>query len=238
MIGVEIEFKFPEWAKKVKARESELNLFMAANIQFNRGMLFDNEGAYNGRQKWASLKMRSGMILSRRGTLRKSIAPSNASGQPGTDGIVRFSGDTITVGTKILYARLMNDGTEKMPGGVMRPVRAKALKIPLPQGQHANAETKKRAKEAGARQAQARANELRRLIDNAQTPASEAKYREQLRKLEKRIAAGDTGEAKFIFVKYVRIPARPFDTWNDEDQAEIDAALLSKVTEIMNSGTN
>lgn len=134
---VTMSFKFPDWPKKVLRAKKELALFQAAQIQFNRGMLFDKEGAYNGRPRWAELKFRNGMILSKRGTLRKSIAPINPKGSAGPDGIVRFSGDKITVGTSLMYARLMNDGTTKLPGGVLRPVKAKALMIPLPNGKAA-----------------------------------------------------------------------------------------------------
>lgn len=200
-MSVEIEFKFPKWAEKLMEREAELNLFIAAQVQFNRGMLFDQEGAYNGHPRWADLKFRNGMILSKRGTLRKSIAPFNPNGTAGPDGIVRFAGDTIIVGTKLLYARLMNDGTTKMPGGVLRPVKAKALKIPLPEGKSAT--------------------------DLAKSLGSKARSKGHVEP--------QTGKA-FIFRKSVKIPARPFDEWNETDQGEIDHALVNKVCEILNEG--
>lgn len=133
-VNVEINFEFPDWASSVKAALPEIRLFTAAQIQTNRGMMFDKEGADNGKPKWAPLKFRSGQILSDRGHLRKSWAPTPARGVPGTNGIVEFSGETITVGTTVLYAALMNDGTAPMPGGVLRARNAKALKIPLPSG--------------------------------------------------------------------------------------------------------
>ena len=197
---IDIDFKFPNWKKKLKAYEKALNLFVAATVQTNRGMLFDAEGAHNAHPKWASLKFRNGMILSKRGTLRKSIAPYNPRGIPGPDGIVRFAGDVITIGTKLIYARLMNDGTEKMPGGVLRPKNAKALKIPLPAGK-------------------------------AATPLAKT-----LRKTAKTLQYskdGVTKTGKFIFVKSVKIPARPFDKWNDADQNELNAALVNKIAEIL-----
>lgn len=231
---IDIKFEFPEWAAKIKSQEERLNLFIAAQIQTNRGMIFDKEGAHNGRSKWAPLKFRNGQILSRRGTLRKSIAPSNPNGTAGPDGIVRFSGDTITVGTSLIYARLMNDGTVKMPGGVMRPKNAKALRIPLPEGAWANDNAKAAAKAAGMRNAAKRAHELRGQIDNAQTLAAEIKYREQLRVLQSRMKVGDVKSQQFIFVKSVRIPARPFDDWNEQDQSELDKSLLNLISEILN----
>lgn len=233
-MAVNIQFEFPRWKEVVEANRDRINLFLAATVQTNRGMMFDQEGAHNGRPRWAPLKLRNGQILSRRGTLRKSIAPSRSGGQPGPDGIVSFQGDIITVGTKLGYARMMNDGTTKMPGGVLRPVKAKALKIPLPQGQHANAAGKAAAKAEGMRKMAKRAHELRGSIDNAQTAEAENKYREQLNKVQQRMAKGDVPEGKFIFVKSVKIPARPFDTWNDEDQKELDAAFLNLLTDILN----
>ena len=147
--AVEIEFDMPQFGPKMRSRLREVYLFIAAQIQTNRGFLFDREGAYNGHKKWAPLKFRQGQILSKRGTLRKSIAPIPARGQPGNDGIVRISGESISVGTKLFYARMMNDGTTKMPGGVLKAVNAKALKIPLPPGKQATPAGKSARKQHG-----------------------------------------------------------------------------------------
>lgn len=243
---LEIDFQFPDWAAVLKKHERELNLFIAANVQFNRGMLFDQEGAYNGRSRWKELSFRNGQILSKRGTLRKSIAPFNPRGIPGPDGIVKFSGDTVTVGTNLMYARMMNDGTVKMPGGVLRAKNAKALKIPIPQGDN-----------AGEAAMEIQALHHQKTIDNLHKKLGENrdKYRRALvhgrgtksinqssSRIIERIAAtaqkmGEgKGPVKFIFRKWVKIPARPFDDWNDQDQLELDAALLSKVQDILNKG--
>lgn len=130
-MSVQVKFEFPDWKGKLRRAKRELDLLIAAEIQFNRGQLFDKEGSYNGHPKWASLKLREGQILSLTGTLRRSIAPQSADGRPGPDGIVVFGTDTVTVGTNVFYARMMNDGTTKMPEGVLRPVRARALRIPV-----------------------------------------------------------------------------------------------------------
>lgn len=114
----------------IKSRQDEIQRFLAAQIQFNRGMLFDKEGSYNGHPAWEPLKFREGQILSKSGTLRKSIAPNNAQGTAGTDGYVEIKPDSITVGTNLYYAAMMNYGTVGLPGGVLKPVEAKALKIP------------------------------------------------------------------------------------------------------------
>jgi phage gpG-like protein len=129
---IDIKFEFPDLKRKVQVARREIELVIAATLQTNRGMLFDNEGAYNGHQRWAPLVFRSGQILSKRGTLRKSIAPSGAVGVAGPGGIVEIMPDIISVGTSLAYAAMMNFGTTRLPGGVLKPVRAKALKIPVP----------------------------------------------------------------------------------------------------------
>ena len=87
---------------------------------------------------------------------------------------------------------MMNDGTTKMPGGVLRAVNAQALKIPLPSGKSATDLTKELRKSAN----------------------------------------GD--KDKFIFRKSVKIPARPFDDWTLEDEAELSEALRNKLIEVLN----
>lgn len=205
MGDLDIKFSFPGWKERILKNWDDIHLFIAAQMQFNRGMLFDNEGLYNGHDKWAELRFRSGQILSHRGTLRKSIAPiggvvgPNAKGKPGPNGIVRVAGNEVTIGSTLIYARMMNDGTTKMPGGVLRPVKAKALKIPLPEG----------------KQATDLAKELRKSgktlpIEGRKTPG------------------------RFIFRKSVKIPARPYDTWTKEDQDELTEALTNKIARILN----
>lgn len=256
---IDIQFKFPDWARAVTDAEAELNLFQAAMVQTNRGMLFDQEGGYNGRRRWKRLVLREGQILSQRGALRKSIAPYNPNGTPGPDGVVRFAGDQIFVGTRLAYARMMNDGTTKMPGGVLRPKKAKALKIPLPAGKSASQVTREiretpvreRIVKAEARlaRAQERANKGRARfqksgninhLDSAhRAETAVVNARIAIRHLEARAAKiGTTGKGGkgFIFVKSVRIPARNFTDWNETDQAELDGALMSKLVEVLNRG--
>lgn len=133
---LEFKFTYPKLYERLKERESELMLFTAALMQTNRGMLFNQEGAYNGHTAWKPLVFRNGQILKNRGTLSKSLNPPHQRDKPGRgDGtIVRLTGGVVTIGTDIKYARMMNDGTTKLPGGVLRPVNAMALKIPLPPG--------------------------------------------------------------------------------------------------------
>lgn len=133
-----IELDLPNFAQKFKEMQSDLMLLLAASMQTNRAMMFDKEGADNGKTKWASLNphFRSGMILNNTGVLRKSMGPQNDGIRPGRgkDGIVQIEGTRAVIGTRLTYARLMNDGTVNMPGGVMKPTRAKALKIPIASG--------------------------------------------------------------------------------------------------------
>jgi phage gpG-like protein len=206
MSGVDIDFKFPDVYGLFIAAREELNLFTAAQIQTNRGMLFDSEGAYNGHQPWAPLKLRVGQILSDRGVLRKSVAPRNPSGSAGPEGYVRFGADEIRIGSKLIYASTMNDGTTKMPGGVMRPVHAQALKIPLPAGKSATPYAKS----------------LRKGAKTIKTEVAEGVFKNQ----------------KFIFRKFVRIPARNFTDWNEQDAQELSEALANKAVEVINRGAN
>ena len=64
------------------------------------------------------------------------------------------------------------------------------------------------------------------------TPAAEKAYTTWTRLIQK--AKDGKGSVKFIFVKSVRIPARNFTDWNDQDQAEVDGAFLTKLAEIAN----
>jgi len=227
---ISISYKYPDWDRKLKKASQEINLFIAAVMQTNRGMLFDSEGSNNGHDPWKPLAFREGMILSNRGVLRKSIAPMTGTGQPGPSGIVRFNGDVVTIGTKVAYARMMNDGTTKLPGGVIRAKKAKALKIPVPQGDKANANAKALQVEANNKKIatlQARLNATR-----SESPAR-AKLITQISLLREKNRKG-IGPVKFIFRKSVRIPARPFDTWTRDDEKELESALTGKIREILN----
>jgi phage gpG-like protein len=118
---LKVDFKFPPWAADLEKHYQQVMLGVAATIQTNRGMLFDQEGAYNGHKRWEPLKFRAGQILSDTGTLRRSISPQIPNGRAGPGGIVKISGDVVTVGTTIKYAAIHNYG------GVIRPKKAKAL---------------------------------------------------------------------------------------------------------------
>lgn len=177
---VQIEWNFPNLSDRLRRNLHQVYLGLAAAMQENRAQLFYSEGRHNGRRGWAPLKFRDGMILQKRGTLRKSIAPSNSKGTPGPNGIVRFQNDRIQIGTNLFYARMMNNGTTKLPGGVLKPVRAQALKIPVPKG---------------------------------------------------KIKGADKG---YIFRKSVKIPARPFDDWNSQDQEEMTDTLSNLIARVLN----
>lgn len=198
MNWLEFNWKFPDWQDKVLRALPEIRLFIAAQMQTNRGLLFDSEGSRNGHEKWKKPLFRNGMALSSRGTLRKSMGPM-AKNKPITNvgTIVRFNGDNITIGTNLMIARLMNDGTKNLPGGKLVPVNAKALKIPLPGGKRATSLAK------------------------------------TLRKGSTKIKNKDGRNENVIFVKSVKIPERPFDTWSPLDQEEIETALMNKVTEVV-----
>ena len=231
---VGIDFRFPSWEKKIKKARREIDLFIAATMQTNRGMLFDNEGAYNGHRKWHPLKFRQGQILTKRGTLRKSIAPISASGRPGRGGIVEFSGDMITIGTKLGYAKLMNDGTVNLPGGVLKAKNAKALAIPLPSGKQATPAAKELRKGAsGKKSLQGKIEKMRQSLSDEPDPARRMALENQIVRLQKAHDRGPKNQ-KVIFRKSVKIPPRPFDTWTEEDDREMEEALKNKIQEILN----
>lgn len=135
---VQVRLTVPKLDRKLARAKQHLDAVVLATLQTNRGMIFRREGAYNGRSKWAPLQLRSGQILARRGNLKRSLSPPNATGRPGPGGIARRRGNVLEVGTTLAYAAMMNWGTTGLPGGVLRPRRAKALAIPLPGGKMAS----------------------------------------------------------------------------------------------------
>lgn len=131
-----INFKltYPDFEALIKKNKRRIMDAIAASMQANRGMLFDAEGAYNGRPRWADLKFRRGMILQDRGTLRNSLAPKNATDmKPGrSEGTILEIGDRkVIIGTSLAIAPVHNKGA------VIVPKKAQALKIPLPAGKNA-----------------------------------------------------------------------------------------------------
>ncbi len=195
IVAVALNLKFPDLYKKLKANQDEIYRFVAAEMQFNRGMLFDQEGAYNGHPKWAPLKFRRGQILSDRGVLRKSIGPMDANGSAPANGTVSIRGDVVTIGTTLFYAAMMNWGTTGLPGGVLRAKNGGALMIPIPGGKSGTMATKTMKK------------------TKVQGPGK--------------------GKMNVIFRNSVKIPARHFDEWNDQDQADLEAALVNKISDIL-----
>lgn len=122
---VKIDFKYPDFIGQASLLKKNLPGLIAATLQTQRAMIFDREGAYNGRTRWAPLKCRKGQILSLRGTLRKSIGPMPAGPvTPGfaTGSIVRYGAGVVTIGTSIKYAHVHEKGA------VIVPVSKKALR--------------------------------------------------------------------------------------------------------------
>lgn len=134
---LKIELTLPDFAEKFRSMMPEITTVLAATMQTNRAMMFDKDGADNGKPSWAPPKWREGgRPLQNTGTLRKSFAPQNDGITPGhgRDGIVRIEGTKAVIGTKLVYAGMMNDGTTKMPGGVLKAKQAQALRFPAPPG--------------------------------------------------------------------------------------------------------
>lgn len=136
MSKISLDLLYPKLDEVFKKHQREIMLVLAASMQTNRAMMFDKDGADNGKEKWAPLVLRSGRPLQKSGVLRKSMGPKNDGIRPGHEAgsVLKIEGKAVTIGTDLGYARMMNDGTTKMPGGVLKPVRAKALKIPLEGG--------------------------------------------------------------------------------------------------------
>lgn len=122
----EINLKLPNFGAASEKIKAELPGLIAATLQAQRGMIFDTEGRYNGRPGWSPLKCREGQPLKDTGVLAMSIAPINDGIHPGhrSGSIVRLSNELVTIGTDIAYAIIQNNG------GVIKPVKAKALRIP------------------------------------------------------------------------------------------------------------
>lgn len=232
---LELEFKFPDWKRKLQGRVREVYLAIAAAMQTNRGMLFDREGSYNGHEKWKPPLFRNGQALSDRGTLRKSIAPGG--GRVGPNGIVRFSGDTVTIGTKMLSARLMNDGTAKLPGGVLKPKNAQALRIKLPSGKKATPLAKELRKTAGVKSSIIlKLKEVDENIQSTKNPerlANLKKIRADL--MDKIKSTGAKDNDRYLFLKSVKIPARNFEEVNEQDATEILGVMMEKIAQILGS---
>jgi hypothetical protein len=151
-VVIGIIFKFPKLATKLLANRWIVDREIIVAVQTNRGQLFTHGGNMNGHKGWPALTLRSGQPLMNRRTLAKSIGPNGTSGKAGEGGFVKRPGITkvgdIIVGTKLAYARMMNDGTSKMPGGVLRAKSGGVLKIPLPAGKKASDLAKKLRKTA------------------------------------------------------------------------------------------
>lgn len=117
--SVSIEFKFPDLIGSMERNKERIERTIASTIQTQVGLRFDAEGAHNGHPKWEPLKMRQGQILSLTGTLRRSISPPGAEGNPGPEGFVRHEGsfsDLLTeVGTKLIYASVQDKGAVIVP---------------------------------------------------------------------------------------------------------------------------
>lgn len=131
MTTVTVRSNIKSWAARYKNQLNQLYLFTAAQMQTNRGMLFLYSGNYNGHETWKAPRLRDGKPLRDRGTLQKSIGPITRaktgivkpSWNEGT--IIRFSGDTVTIGTSLKKAEILNKG------GTILPKKGRFLWIPL-----------------------------------------------------------------------------------------------------------
>ena len=119
---VSVNIQLPDFDKKQMWMLRAVPLLIAASLQTQRGLIFQNEGQWNGREKWAPLKFRDGKILRDKGDLSKSIAPRHDDNKPGRSAgtILEAKGDIVSVGTDIAYAIIHEEGkvyhgTPEMP---------------------------------------------------------------------------------------------------------------------------
>lgn len=224
---IKVEIKGKTLLDILKDNKKEVYKFIIANVHENRAELFDRSGAMPGHEKWAplwELSPRAGdKPLLDRGTLRKSMGPN------GPGGYSTVKGSEIEIGTRLKYAALMNWGTTKMPDGKLKPVRAKALKIPVGKDvkdDKVNLKVTKKSVE-------------KRLL-NLQQQLKSAKNRQkkriqmQIQTLKLQIQNRTYKTGKFIFRKWVKIPARRFDLWTKEDNAEMITALENELARVLN----
>jgi len=148
---VQIDFKFPNLLERYNQHFRRILIGIASDIQTNRGLLFDAEGAYNGHEKWQDLKSKKNLkiaknglqtrqILRKTGALKNSIGPTAPTGEPGPDGYVKIEGDkklaVVKIGTYLKYARIHDQGGEiNHPGtdnGFGRGIKIKAHTIKMP----------------------------------------------------------------------------------------------------------
>lgn len=210
---VGISLKFPDWLLKIRQSENDIYLLVAATLQTNRGLMFDNANA--GRSAWARPKLRDGAPLSQRGPLRQSFAPTNDGKRPGQhpDGIVKINQDTVTIGTKVVYAETHNRGA------VIRPKKAKFLWIPLPAGK--------------ANSSNAPTDEAKGLRKSAGRKKKGQDWKWTKTPNGPLLVTAPSGKV-FLLAKKVTIPKRPLDQWNDMDQAELEETVINKLAEILN----
>lgn len=148
---VSIDIKIPNYLKRLQGSLKRIQIAMAADIQTNRGLMFDAEGAYNGHPKWKDLKsgankriakngMQERQILRKSGALKNSIAPTGASGRAGPGGTVILEGTiaapAVRVSTQIKYAAIHDKGgTIRHPGtanGFGKGIKIPAHDIEMP----------------------------------------------------------------------------------------------------------
>lgn len=205
-MSVHVTMGFDRWKTAFKGKLEQLYLFTAAQMQTNRGWLFIHEGAYNGHEKWAPLRLRAGKILRDKGDLMNSIGPLKLNGKGvkpayGNGTIVRYGADKVTIGTSLAKARILNDG------GTIVPKNGKLLWIPLPAGKSRNELVKSATKGRGKKKGNIGGAPIVRLKNG--------KW--------------------FMLAKKIVIPARPFDTWTKDDQDEITFALTEEVARVLRS---
>lgn len=129
---VQVDVDFPDWIGKFERSYDRIEKTVASTMQTMVGLRFDAEGASNGHERWAPLKMRQGQILSLSGDLRRSYSPPSKDGSAGPGGYVESKGVLtdfeVSIGSKLIYAAVQDRGA------VITPKKKKALRFQGPNG--------------------------------------------------------------------------------------------------------
>lgn len=155
---------------------------------------------------WAPLKWRQGRPLLNTGVLVKSVT-------------YRASADEVVVGSSLVHSRLHN------LGGVVRPVRAKWLAIPLVPPLSATEARVRRPRDFNGAFVLMKGPEGPGLYRKAGGGA-----RSSLRTRRTSYASGSRGiERIFAFVKSVKIPARPYLEWTNRAMTNISRLWVDEI---------
>lgn len=216
---IRFKFDFPDLDELIRRERMNIQMLAAATLQTQRGMIFDAEGAHNGRSRWEPLQFRTGMILSRSGGrgLRGSIAPRNDGKVPsrGQNTILEIGETEVTIGSTLIYAEIHDQG------GKITAKPGKFLRIPLPMGAWANDKTAAIQRLQATKQIQKLVSERVMTKSRRRQAAIDARIQD----INDRVAARKYQAV--LFRKSVKIPQRRYLDFTDDDRTELNDTLVN-----------